>query len=164
MFHLAHPFAPIFDEKSSVLILGTFPSVASREQNFYYAHPQNRFWKIIARLTQTEVFPDRIDGKKQMLLENKIALWDVIQSCDIEGSSDHRIANVTPVDLSFLLKNSNVQRIFTNGDKAYKLYQKYLSQNIPIEVSKLPSTSPANAAYGLEKLIHHWNIIGQYLN
>jgi hypoxanthine-DNA glycosylase len=163
MIHCVHPFEPIFNEKSVILILGSFPSIASREQKFYYAHPQNRFWKIIAHLTQTDPIPRDIEGKKSMLLAHKIALWDVIQSCDIEGSSDNNINHVVPVDLLPVLKNFNPKHIFTNGNKAHKLYEQYFS-NVPIAVSKLPSTSAANAIYGFEKLIHRWEAIKQYLN
>jgi hypoxanthine-DNA glycosylase len=162
MVYLEHPFAPIFNEKSKVLILGSFPSVASRKQNFYYAHPQNRFWKIMAHLTRTDPIPTDIEGKRSMLLVHKIALWDVIQSCNIKGSSDNHISNVTSVNLFFLLESALIKHIFTNGHKAYQLYNQYLSQNIRCPVSKLPSTSPANATYGLEKLIHHWNIIKSF--
>ncbi|MDR0741021.1 MAG: DNA-deoxyinosine glycosylase [Puniceicoccales bacterium] len=164
MVHLEHPFEPIFNEKSEVLILGSFPSVASRKQNFYYAHPQNRFWKIIAHLTKIDPIPTDIEGKKFILLAHKIALWDVIQSCNIENSNDNRITNVTPANLFSLLKNAPIRHIFTNGHKAYQLYNKYLSLNIFYPVSKLPSTSPANAIYDFEKLIHCWGIIKQYLN
>jgi hypoxanthine-DNA glycosylase len=108
--------------------------------------------------------PTDIEGKKSMLFAHKIALWDVIQSCNIEGSNDNRISNVTPVDLFSLLENVPVRHVFTNGDKAYQLYNKYLSPDICLPVIKLPSTSPANAIYGFERLIHYWNVIKQYLN
>jgi hypoxanthine-DNA glycosylase len=157
--HFEHPFDPIFNEKSEILILGTFPSLVSREQAFFYAHPQNRFWKIMAYLTKVHHFPDHIDGKKFMLLENKIALWDVIKSCDIEGSSDSRITNFVPVDLSPILKGAPIGHIFTNGDKAYKLYNKYFSKSIALPATKLPSTSSANASYQFERLVAHWNAI-----
>jgi hypoxanthine-DNA glycosylase len=163
MVHLEHPFLPVFDEKSVIFILGSFPSVASRIQNFYYAHPQNRFWKIISYLTKTDPIPSDSEGKKSMLLTHKIALWDVIQSCDIEGSNDNNISNVVPVDLSLILKNFNPKHIFINGNKAYKLYNQYFA-HIPIATSKFPSTSSANATYDLKKLIHYWDAIRQYLN
>jgi hypoxanthine-DNA glycosylase len=164
MAHFEHPFIPIFNKESTILILGTFPSVASRKQKFYYAHPQNRFWKIIARLTKTEPVPSDIDRKKQMLLGNKIALWDVVRSCDIEGSDDSHIGNVTPADLPFLLENTNIKHIFTNGRRAYQLYNKYFAKNLSINAAALPSTSPANAIYSFEKLLHSWEIMGRYLN
>ncbi|MDR2372277.1 MAG: DNA-deoxyinosine glycosylase [Puniceicoccales bacterium] len=159
MVHLEHPFEPIFNEKSEILILGSFPSVVSRKQNFYYAHPQNRFWKIIIHLTKTDPIPNGIEGKKSMLLAHKIALWDVIQSCNIEGSKDNYISNVIPVNLFPLLENAPLRHIFTNGHRAYQLYNQYLSPNIRLPVSRLPSTSPANATYSLEKLIYCWDII-----
>ncbi|MDR0417875.1 MAG: DNA-deoxyinosine glycosylase [Puniceicoccales bacterium] len=159
MAHFKHPFEPIFSKESTILILGSFPSVASRERNFYYAHPQNRFWKIIAHLTQTDPIPTHIDEKKFMLLSHKIALWDVIQSCNIEGSSDSRIRHVIPVDLSSILKNVPISNIFTNGRRAYQLYRKYFSKYFPINVTILPSTSPANAIYNFKKLMDRWSVI-----
>jgi hypoxanthine-DNA glycosylase len=155
---LQHPFEPVFDEFSRILLLGSFPSVKSREYGFYYGHPQNRFWKILAHLTRAETFPEAIDGKKQMLLQNKIALWDVVKSCDIVGSSDSRMTNITPIDLSIVLKNSPIQQIFANGNRAYELYKKYIGNNI----QKLPSTSPANASYSFGKLIAEWKAIASY--
>ncbi|MDR1434825.1 MAG: DNA-deoxyinosine glycosylase [Puniceicoccales bacterium] len=159
MAHFEHPFDPVFNEKSEILILGTFPSSVSRERAFFYAHPQNRFWKIMAYFTKTRLFLNSIDEKKSMLLENKIALWDAIKSCDIEGSSDSRIANVVPVDLSPILENAPIKHIFTNGAKAHGLYGKYFSQSISLPATKLPSTSPANASYKFERLLTHWNAI-----
>ncbi|GHT98529.1 DNA-deoxyinosine glycosylase [Alphaproteobacteria bacterium] len=156
---LKHPFDPVFDEKSSVLILGTFPSVKSREYGFYYGHPQNRFWKVISRITNTDPIPETIDNKKQMLLKNEIALSDALQSCDIEGSSDSSIKNAAPMDLSKILDNSNVERIYANGEKAYQLFMKYLHKNIGYKIIKLPSTSSANAKCDLEKLIAIWEKI-----
>jgi hypoxanthine-DNA glycosylase len=156
---LTHPFAPIFDKKSKILILGSFPSNTSREQNFYYAHPRNRFWKIIAHLTKTENFPDSVDEKKQMLLENKIALWDIVKSCNIEGSEDNRIRNPTPVDLFFLLENAPIKHIFTNGRKTYQLFYYFFAKHLAIDVKVLPSTSPANAACNFTKLAKQWRII-----
>ncbi|MDR3317553.1 MAG: DNA-deoxyinosine glycosylase [Puniceicoccales bacterium] len=161
MPHFEHPFVPIFDKQSQALILGTFPSVISRKEKFYYAHLQNRFWKIMAHLTKTEPFPHTIDEKILMLFRNKIALWDIIQSCDILGSSDNSITNVTPVNLSLILKNANIKYIFANGTKAYELYKRYFSKHIVIDVKNLPSTSPANAHYNFEKLIAKWSIIIQ---
>ncbi|MDR3155744.1 MAG: DNA-deoxyinosine glycosylase [Holosporaceae bacterium] len=152
---LIHPFDPIFDEKSRILILGTFPSVKSREYGFYYGHQQNRFWKAIARITQTGHFPETIADKKQILIQNRIALADVLQSCDIAGSSDGSIKNAVPADLSKIFDNANIERIYANGEKAYQLFIKYIG----MEVIKLPSTSPANAKYDLEKLISEWEKI-----
>jgi hypoxanthine-DNA glycosylase len=156
---LNHPFDPIFDKNSSVLILGTFPSVRSREYGFYYGHPQNRFWKIITCITRTDPFPETIADKKQMLIQNRIALADALQSCDIQGSSDSRIKNTVPMNLSQILNNSNVDCIYANGEKAYQLTMKYFSKNIAQKIFKLPSTSPANAKYSFEKLILEWEKI-----
>jgi hypoxanthine-DNA glycosylase len=139
--------------------LGTFPSVKSREYGFYYGHPQNRFWKVIARITQTDPFPETITAKKQMLLTHRIALGDVLQSCDIEGSSDDSIKNTVPANLFEILNNSNVDCIYANGEKAYQLVVKYFSKNIGQKIFKLPSTSSANAKYSLEKLILEWKTI-----
>ena len=155
---MQHPFEPLYDANSKVLILGTFPSVKSREQSFYYSHPQNRFWKVISALTQVPL-PTTIEAKKAMLLEHNIAIWDVIQSCDIINSSDSSIQNVIPSDLTSLLRHSHITHIYANGATAHKLYQEYCELNTGIEIIKLPSTSPANAIFSLEKLILAWSII-----
>ena len=124
--HVQHEFPPVYDEKSRILILGSFPSVKSREQEFYYGHPQNRFWKLMKRIFDCEnVSLDTIDEKKQFLLDNNIALWDVIKSCDIKGSSDSSIKNIEPNDLELIVNNSDVKKIILNGGKAYELYEKF---------------------------------------
>ena len=156
--NVTHNFSPVWDEQSRILILGTFPSVKSRENHFYYGHPQNRFWKVLAALTDWEV-PQTIEEKKAMLLANHIAIWDVIASCDIEGSSDSSIKNAVPNDFSFILKTAPIRQIYTNGGTAYKLYHKYCEKVTGFEAVKLPSTSPANASYSLERLISQWNQI-----
>lgn len=153
-----HTFEPIFDKNSKILILGSFPSVKSREQSFYYGHPRNRFWQVLSKLTKTEL-PNTIDEKKSMLLKNNIAIWDVIKSCVIKGSSDSSIKGVEVNDMNAIIKNSNIDKIYANGDKAFKLYNKYCKSDIGIEIEKLPSTSPANASYSIEKLIDEWKII-----
>lgn len=158
MEHVQQMLEPIYNENSKILILGTFPSVKSRETEFYYGNPQNRFWKVIANITGCNKY-DTVDEKKKMLIDNNIALWDTIESCDIEGSSDSSITNVVPADLSIILNNSLVNRIYVNGDKAFKLYNKYLLKTTGIEAVKLPSTSPANARFTLDKLIHAWQVI-----
>jgi hypoxanthine-DNA glycosylase len=165
LIHLNHPFDPIFDEKSAILILGTFPSVKSREYGFYYAHPQNRFWKVIAGITNTSPIPEEISTKKQMLLRNKIALADVIQSCSIEGSSDNTIREELPANLLEILSNSDIKCICANGGKAHQLFMRYFAKNVHLNVEKLPSTSPANASYSLEKLILEWKrVISTFIN
>ncbi|BCN32038.1 DNA-deoxyinosine glycosylase [Anaeromicropila herbilytica] len=158
MEQVTHTFLPIYSENSKILILGTFPSVKSREGNFYYNHPQNRFWKVLASITN-EAIPTTIDEKKDMLLRNNIAIWDVIKSCEIEGSSDSSIKNVIPNDLSIILEHNNIKNVYGNGDKAYQLYMKYCYKNIERDMIKLPSTSPANASYTLERLIDKWEVI-----
>jgi len=147
-----HNINPVFDENSRILILGSFPSVKSREQKFFYGHPQNRFWNVISNITGEKI-PTTIEEKKNLLLRNNIAVWDVIKSCDIVGSSDNSIENVEVNDFSIILNNAKIGRIYANGDKAYKLFKKYYKD---IEIIKLPSTSPANAQYSLEKLCEEW--------
>ena len=155
---IVHPIPPLYDKNSRVLILGSFPSVKSRETQFFYGHPQNRFWKVIAAVFDEEV-PNTIPEKKALLKRNKIALWDVIHSCDITGSSDSSIKNVTPNDLKIILDNSNVEAIYVNGKTAEKYYKKYTEKIIERSAICLPSTSPANAAWNMEKLIDAWKII-----
>ncbi len=155
---IVHPIPPLYDKNSRVLILGSFPSVKSREAQFFYGHPQNRFWKVIAAVFDEEV-PNTIPEKKALLKRNKIALWDVIHSCDITGSSDSSIKNVTPNDLKIILDNSNVEAIYVNGKTAEKYYKKYTEKIIERSAICLPSTSPANAAWNMEKLIDAWKII-----
>lgn len=153
-----HTFEPVYDEKSRILILGTFPSVKSREQNFYYGHPQNRFWKLLAALTGFKI-PVTIEEKKELLLKNQIAVWDVIESCEIIGSSDSSIRNVVPADLNRILKASSIQKIYANGGKAFELYEKYAKPLTGRPIEKLPSTSPANAAWQMDRLIEAWKVI-----
>lgn len=160
--HVSHDFEPVFDENSKVLILGTFPSVKSRENQFYYGHPQNRFWKVIAGLTESEV-PQTIEEKKKLLLEHGIAIWDVIESCDIIGSSDSSIKNVVPADIERVVANSKIQNIYANGGTAKKLYEKYSQKKTGREIIGLPSTSPANAAYSLERLLEYWQEVKKVL-
>lgn len=150
-----HRFQPVYNEESEILILGTFPSVKSRENQFYYGHPQNRFWKVMAALTDSPL-PESIEEKKTLLLENHIAIWDVIESCDIAGSSDSSIRNVVPADIGKILKQSRVQRIYANGQTAKKLYERYVQPDTGCPIEGLPSTSPANAAFSLERLIQVW--------
>lgn len=155
---ILHPFPPLFDENSRTLILGSFPSVKSREQCFFYGHPQNRFWRLTAMLFDEEV-PQSIEEKKRLILRHNLALWDVVHSCTITGSSDSSIKNVVANDLSPILNGSRVDRIFANGALAHKLYMKHIFPQTGIEAVKLPSTSPANAAYSLDKLLEYWKII-----
>lgn len=156
--HIVHSFEPVYDKASEILILGTLPSVKSRENNFYYGHKQNRFWKVLATLLKEPV-PDTIEEKKAMFLAHRIALWDVIQSCDIKGSSDSSIKNVQPTDIGMILEKTNITRIYANGNKAGQLYKRYQFPVTGIEAMVLPSTSPANAAWSLERLCKAWHVI-----
>lgn len=155
---ITHPIAPVFDKESRVLILGSFPSVKSREAMFFYGHPQNRFWKVIATVCNEEL-PDTIEEKKALLLRNHIAVWDVIASCDIEGSSDSSIKNVKANDLSVILDNARIRAIYVNGKTAEKYYKKYIEKKINRKALCLPSTSPANAAWNIERLTDEWRVI-----
>lgn len=209
--HLTHEFGPLFDEHSKILILGSFPSVKSREQQFYYGHPQNRFWKIMAAVcaeadlirsgaeagrmreshndcgegaaftqkaavsvsvseelkTGAVSVPGTVSEKKELLLGHGIALWDVIESCDIRGSSDASIRNAAVNDLAVILRHARIKKIYVNGGTAYRLYEKYMAVQPAaqgIEAVKLPSTSPANAAWSLGKLFGEWETIVRALN
>lgn len=153
-----HPIEPVYDENSEVLILGSFPSVKSREAGFFYGHPQNRFWKVIGIIAGEEAPPD-IPGRKEFLLRHHIALWDVIGSCSIEGSSDTSIKDVVPNDLSEILEKSGLTKVFVNGRKAEQMYIRYTEQKTGIKAVCLPSTSPANAAWNLERLASAWSVI-----
>ena len=150
-----HNIPPVFDENSTVLILGSFPSVKSREAQFFYNHPQNRFWKVLATVFSCEC-PVTIPQKKAFLLANRVAVWDVIASCEIHGSSDSSIKNAVPNNITPVIENSKISRIFTNGNASYLLYNRFLRSLAGIDAVKLPSTSPANAAFSLEKLIEEW--------
>lgn len=153
-----HTIPPVFDSRCNTLVLGTFPSVKSRETGFFYGHPQNRFWKVLA-LVLGEDTPSSTAEKTALLLSRHIALWDVIASCDITGSSDSSISNVTPNDIAGLLAKAPIQQIFTNGGTAHKLYQKHCHALAGIADVCLPSTSAANAAYSLSRLAEAWGVI-----
>ena len=153
-------FAPVYDDRSRALILGTWPSPKSREMAFYYGHPQNRFWPLLAALTG-EPLPVREDiaAKKQLLLRHGLALWDTLESCTITGASDASIRDVVPADIAGLARKAPIRRVLCNGATAYRLYEKY--SRVPgLEAVKLPSTSPANAAWTMDKLAAAW---GNYL-
>ena len=155
---LFHPFGPLFSPDSRVLILGSFPSVKSREQNFFYGHPQNRFWKVIAALFEQET-PQTIPEKKDLILSHGLALWDSIASCVITGSSDASIREVRASDLRIILDHAPIERICCNGRKSFEMYEKYIRPEIGREAVCLPSTSPANAQWSLQKLITAWAVI-----
>ena len=158
-----HPFPPLYDKNSKVLILGSFPSVKSREQMFFYGHPQNRFWKVISAVMNTDT-PVTIEEKSDFLHANHIALWDVIASCDITGSSDSSIKNVVANDLTEILKNADIKQIFVNGKTAEKYYNKYIRDKIGREAVCLPSTSPANAGWSVDRLVDVWEVIKNYID
>ena len=153
-----HPFPPLYDENSRVLILGSFPSIKSREQMFFYGHPQNRFWKVLAAVFGEGV-PESIEEKRAFLLRNGVARWDTIASCDIVGSSDSSIKNVVPNDLTPILDGAKIERIYVNGKTSEKYYNKYIRDKIGREAVCLPSTSPANAAWSVERLVEAWRVI-----
>ena len=163
-----HSIGPFFDEKSNILILGSFPSVKSREENFYYANKQNRFWKVLAQVFKDQV-PESESEKKDFLMAHRIALWDVIASCEILGSSDASIKNVTPSDISLILEKAPIEKLVLNGRKAAQLFYRNQGRNLPIrnykgqviDIYELPSTSPANATFSLDKLLAHWSIISK---
>ena len=163
-----HEIPPVYDEHSRILILGSFPSVKSREGHFFYNHPQNRLWKVLAVLfgdcrceknTCEGTVPSAIEEKKQFLLDHGIAMWDVIASCEIIGSSDSSIRNAVPNDLTEILGRAAIETIVCNGGTSYRLYETYLREQTGMEAVKLPSTSPANAAFSLERLVKAWSVI-----
>lgn len=153
--HHHHEFGPVYDGESKILILGSFPSVKSREQGFYYGHPGNRFWKVISYVLGCGT-PQTVEEKKKMLHGHHIALWDVIASCDIVGSSDSSICNVVVNDLEGILETAAIGAVYANGNKARSLYDKYMREQTGMEITGLPSTSPANASYSLERLCGVW--------
>ena len=155
---VTHEFPALFDRESRVLLLGSIPSPKSREQGFYYGHPQNRFWKVMAQVLGENV-PETIPQKKAMLKKHLIALWDVLESCTIVGASDTSIEDIVPNKISDLVKKSKVARIFCTGATAHKLYQKYCAAEVGLDAVKLPSTSPANCAVPFEKLVEAYRAV-----
>lgn len=160
-----HTFDPVYGADSRILILGSFPSERSRAEGFYYGHPSNRFWTVLAGVLERPK-PVTIEEKKSMLLEAGIALWDVIERCDITGSSDSSIRDVVPNDIAGLLLKCDISRIYANGGTACRLYRKYVLPETGIDIEPLPSTSPANAAYSVQRLMEAWSRIkaGLYEN
>ena len=155
---MEHPFGPLYSGNSRILILGSFPSVRSRQQNFFYGHPQNRFWKVIAALYGRDV-PATIPEKKELILDNGLALWDSVASCVITGSSDASIRDVQANDLRVILDSCPIRRICCNGKTSWQLYEKLIRPQTGREALCLPSTSPANAQWTLPKLIEAWSVI-----
>lgn len=160
---IIHPIPPLYDENSEILILGSFPSVKSREQMFFYGHPQNRFWRLIAKIL-TEEEPNTIEEKKHIAIKNHIAMWDVLASCEIKGSADSSIKSVTANDLSPILNTAPIKKIYLNGKTAEKYYIKYIYPKTGIEGICLPSTSPANAMCNMERLEEKWRVIKDELS
>ena len=159
---IIHPIPPLFDAQCRVLILGSFPSLKSREAMFFYGHPQNRFWPMLAALFGEPV-PATVEEKKQLALSRHIAMWDSIHACTIAGSSDSSVRDVVPNDLSVILDGSRVERIFCNGALSHRMYMKYIFPSTGIEAIRLPSTSPANAAYSMDRLIEEWGAVKEVL-
>lgn len=169
--HIEHGFEPVFDQHSRVLVLGSFPSVLSRANAFYYGNPQNRFWRVMAACLGVPVPPNEGDSlasgepatldasiaaKRAMLLNGGVALWDVIESCDIKGSSDASIKNVVPARVELITSNASIEQVICNGGTAGHLYKRYLQERTCLPAVVLPSTSPANAAWRLERLVERW--------
>jgi hypoxanthine-DNA glycosylase len=155
MARIEHPFGPLYSSHSRILILGSFPSVKSREQEFFYGHPQNRFWKVIAAVFNAPV-PGTINEKKELILSNDLALWDSIASCEITGSSDASIKNAKVNDLSVILDNCCIEKIYCNGRRSHDLYCRFIEPETGRTAECLPSTSPANAQWSLDRLIETW--------
>lgn len=159
---VTHEFDAFFDKDSRVLILGTIPSPKSREQEFYYGHPQNRFWKVLADVLDEE-FPQTVEERKGFLKRNHIALWDVLESCEIKGASDVSIRNARPNDMNRILQAADIRAIFATGAKAAKLYKKLCFPECGVEAVRLPSTSPANCGCSYEKLREAYSQICDYV-
>ena len=155
---IVHPFSPVYNSESRILILGSFPSAASRAQEFYYGHPRNRFWPLLAAVLEVEE-PHIIEEKKQMLLQHHIALYDAVTACTLSGSADASMQSIVPADLSEIFRAAPIRAVFANGNKAYEVCTK----RIGITAIKLPSTSPANARFRFEDLLTSWKQIRRYL-
>ncbi len=155
MERVVHTIPPVFDRHSRILILGSFPSVQSRQGQFFYHHPRNRFWAVLARALG-EPQPETVEEKRAFLLQNRLAVWDVIASCEIQGSSDSSIRNVVPNDLNRILTAAPIERILVNGRTAERLYQRYCQEQTGRPALAMPSTSPANAAWSRERLTEAW--------
>lgn len=156
--HVTHEFPPLYDKNSKILILGSVPSPKSREQGFYYGHPNNRFWKVMAAVLGASV-PETVEDKKVLMLSHQIALWDSIEECDIIGASDSSVRNPVPTDIPFLLERTEIEKIYTTGNASYKYYTMFNYPKTGIAAVKLPSTSPANCAVSFEKLIEAYRVI-----
>ena len=160
---IIHAFSPVFDSESRILILGTMPSPKSRELGFYYSHPRNRFWTVLAKIFGEEV-PKTPEERKNFALRHKIALWDVLKECDIEGASDSSIKNTVPNDISIILNSADIKAVFTTGAAAAKFYKKFIEPETGVSAIALPSTSPANAKVKFEELVEEYKIILNFVN
>ena len=152
---VVHPFEPIYNSNSKILILGSMPSVKSREENFYYAHPQNRFWKVLAFIFNKDV-PKSIEEKTQLVLENNLALWDSVKSCEIINSAYATIKNAVPNDIVGFVRKNKINKIIFNGKKSYDIFSKFFKEFKECELEVLPSTSPANAKFSFNDLCNIW--------
>lgn len=161
-----HPFKPIFDKNSKILILGSFPSVVSRKLGFYYANPQNRFWRLLSGILNASM-PTSTDEKINFLLAHRIAIYDAAISCEIKGSSDAKMTAVVPANLEPIFSGALIAQVFANGGKAHEICEKYLKTQILNatggEPIKLPSTSPANANFNFERLVQEWTVVAKAL-
>ena len=156
---VTHAFKPVYDCNSRYLILGTMPSPQSVKHGFYYSHPQNRFWPLLAAIF-SEALPRTPEEKAALVLRHNIALWDVLASCEINGASDASIRKPVPNDFSIIFKTAHIERIFTTGKTAYSLFQKLVAPSLGIDATYLPSTSPANQAlFPWKKLLETWRSI-----
>lgn len=162
MIYVEHSFKPLYNEKTKILILGSFPSVVSREKAFYYMNNQNRFYKVLSLLLIEDLFNCSIEEKQEILLEHKIGIFDVIKSCSIKGSADTSITDVLVNDIDAIIKKAKINMIFLNGGLAYALFIKHFPHLKALSI-KLPSTSSANARYSLMKLVNEWKVIFDYL-
>lgn len=158
---ITHPLRPLFQADSKILILGSFPSVKTREYGFFYGHPQNRFWPLLERIFAVKLSTE-IEERRTFLLQHNLAVYDVIYRCDIIGSGDASIQNVIPSDLSPVFKNADIKQVFCNGGTAYRYYQKYQERRTGFKAIQLPSTSPANARYSIEDLYRQWKTIREF--
>jgi len=161
--HLRHTINPVFDERSRVLMLGSFPSPKSREAGFFYGHPQNRMWRVLAAVIGEGAVPQTTEERTAFLLRNRIAMWDVIASCTIEGASDASIRDVVPNDLSRMLDVAPIKAVFCTGGKSHQLYRRYQEPVTGISAVKLPSTSGANASWSLERLVGAYRAVAKAL-
>lgn len=160
--HIIHPIPPLYDAESRILILGSLPSIKSREEMFFYGHKQNRFWPMLAAVLG-EPAPETIQQKREMVLKHHIAMWDTIYSCDIIGSSDSSIKNVVPTDLKKIIEESKITQVFCNGKTSGKYFGKYQEKELQMKAIVLPSTSPANAAWRMDRLVDEWKVIRDWL-